>query len=603
MDRHPEVYPFDRFGRRKGFGHRNYYSVNAPALWVYVDRLVEAMAEHYRQCDSIMGWQIDNELGGSGSTLSYGEVDRRAFIDWLRARYTTIDELNDAWGTVFSNQVYGSFEEIIVPSYGAIDLHNPGLELDFRRFSSDASIAFIQRQRSIIKQIIPEAVVTTNFVSSFFEIDYFKLARSLDITAIGSYPNCNPVEEHRPGDMAFYHDAAYGYRGAPYWMLEQQSGTPGSTTLKLSPEPGDIGRWSAQSLARGSDVILYFRWRSCVFGLEQYWHGILPHSGKPNRRLEEASAFAHDVQALVKEAGGGAANTGDPHSSRPQAKAVIVLSFDNWWVFDVQPHFDGHRYAPHLQAFHRALTARGIHVDIIAPYDSFEGYSLVIAPNLAIADLPGSDESISERITEHVKAGGHFVCDFRSGTRTRENQMLQVPAPGPLAELLGIEVVDYGIIEPGKEMPLTGIDGGIDGGRATGWFEELELTGAEAVAAYGGETYLAGKPAITRNASGTGAAWYVASVLEEPALEAFLAGVCDEAGVEPVIAAPRGVEAVVRRVGSSDYLFLINHSGEAQRVAVPEGAGSIRCSAGTTADGGELTLAARAYAFVELGKR
>ena len=42
-----------------------------------------------------------------------------------------------------------------------------------------------------------------------------------------------------------------------------------------TPEPGQVRLWTYQALAHGAEAIIYFRWRTALFGTEQYWHGIL----------------------------------------------------------------------------------------------------------------------------------------------------------------------------------------------------------------------------------------------------------------------------------------------------------------------------------------
>jgi beta-galactosidase len=582
MDRHPEIYPVDRDGRPKGFGHRHHYSVNAPALWPYVDRLVRRMAERYGADPAIVGWQVDNEIGGSDTTLSYGEHDRRAFIEWLRDRYSTIDELNDAWGTRFSNQLYSSFDEIIVPAKAAVDLHNPGLELDFRRFSSDAAIEFILRQARTIRDVAPGAIVTSNYISSFTEIDYFKMARGLDVVAIGAYPNCNPAAENRTGDTAFYHDAGYGYKRQAYWMLEHQSGTPGSTTLKPSPHPDDLGRWSAQTMAHGAEILLYFRWRTCTFGVEEYWHGILPHAGNANRRLAEVTRVttAASMLGLAETQGTAASVTVTRESSagltptRPRADVAIILSHENAWIFDVQPHAPQHRYPEQVRSFYRALHAQNIPVDVISPDEDLSPYRVVLAPKLALVDSPSQSSPLSERLMDFVERGGTLVCDWRSGTRTASNRMLEVPPPGPLAPLLGIEIEDYGIIEADDgQQAVVPVHGGspLD---ARHWYEVLKLTGATSRHTYA-HGWLTGYPAVTSHQHGQGSAWYLASTFDGAGLRAILRTVCDEAGVAPIAATPEGVEVSRRIDGQRELLFFINHGDVKAEVEIPSGSAVI----------------------------
>ena len=72
-----------------------------------------------------------------------------------------------------------------------------------------------------------------------------------------------------------------------FWMMEMQSGPTGGSVIGAIRVQDRIFLWTAQSVAHGADEITYFRWRTCLFGAEQFWHGILPHNGVPGRRYSE----------------------------------------------------------------------------------------------------------------------------------------------------------------------------------------------------------------------------------------------------------------------------------------------------------------------------
>jgi len=57
------------------------------------------------------------------------------------------------------------------------------------------------------------------------------------------------------------------------------------------------------SIAHGADYIGYFRWRTCTFGTEMYWHGILDYSGRENRRIAELRAIHRKLDAIQEVAG------------------------------------------------------------------------------------------------------------------------------------------------------------------------------------------------------------------------------------------------------------------------------------------------------------
>ena len=67
-------------------------------------------------------------------------------------------------------------------------------------------------------------------------------------------------------------------------------------------------------------------------------------------------------------------------------------------------------------------------------------------------------------------------------------------------------------------------------------------------------------PALTRHRVGDGAAWYLATRLDEAATDALVGRLLTEAGVRPPVAAPPGVEVVRRRADDRSWLFVVNHT-------------------------------------------
>ena len=89
---------------------------------------------------SVIGWQIDNELNCELSEF-YSESDTLAFREFLKKKYRTLEQLNEAWGTVFWNQTYTDWEEVYVPRTTCNDSTNPHEVMDYFRFISDSCCA------------------------------------------------------------------------------------------------------------------------------------------------------------------------------------------------------------------------------------------------------------------------------------------------------------------------------------------------------------------------------------------------------------------------------------------------------------------------------
>ena len=121
----------------------------------------------------------------------------------------------------------------------------------------------------------------------------------------------NPLRKLHPNTLIYYKSLlplpAYGYPDC-HWsknltevrsicphfgIMEQQSGAGGWTTRMEgpAPRPGQLTLWAMQSVAHGADYISFFRWRTCTFSTEMYWHGILDYDNRDNRKLAEVKDF------------------------------------------------------------------------------------------------------------------------------------------------------------------------------------------------------------------------------------------------------------------------------------------------------------------------
>ena len=82
------------------------------------------------------------------------------------------------------------------------------------------------------------------------------------------------------------------------------------------------------------------------------------------------------------------------------------------------------------------------------------------------------------------------------------------------------------------------------------------------------EDFYRGMPVLTRNHYGSGTSYYVGTRSNEEFYLHFLKNVFQEAGVEPVMNTPKGVEAAVRVNEKGRTLFLINHEKESSTVVL-----------------------------------
>jgi beta-galactosidase len=550
----PDSALVDETGTPREYGSRREYSPTHLGYRDHAVRVARAMAEHYKAHPGVIGWQIDNEFGDR----CYAPGTRLAFQAWLRARYGALEALNECWGTRFWSQVYSDWSQIPLPTTRVHAQHNPSLHLDYYRFMSEVYVDFQGAQADALREICPpEHFITHNFMGfGYPRLNYFDLAKPLDLVTWDNYPRGFWVTtpEVAPAPIALGHATMRGLKKQNFWVMEQQSGQGSWDTLPPTPRPGEIALWAYQAVAHGADGIVFFRWRTCRFGVEQYWHGILDHDGVGRRRHREVAQMGQEIARI----GGLIAG------SDVRAEAAIMLSYDSRFAFQIQPNNPDFSYEQHFTDYFAALHRAGITADVVAPDDDLAAYHLVIVPALYITEM-----ATVARLTAFVERGGTLVITARSGVKDRTNIVVDAALPGMLAPLCGVEVDEYDSPLSGQQIALRGTadDDWVIRGKAAGWCDILAPTTARVLAEYAGEFY-AGTPAVTLNRVGAGAAIYVGTFGDTALVESVVKAACQHAGVAGLLAAPDGVEVAARWRGDERLLFLLNHSDDAQQVAL-----------------------------------
>lgn len=145
-----------------------------------------------------MGWQIDNEFNCETQQF-YSESDTVAFRQFLQEKYGTLEALNQAWGAVFWDQTYTSWEQVYVPRTTYGDGVNPNQQLDYIRFVSQSATRFCQMQCDILRKYRkPGDFITTN--GMFGSLDNHRLVEDcLDVLHLRQLPQLRLCHGADPG--------------------------------------------------------------------------------------------------------------------------------------------------------------------------------------------------------------------------------------------------------------------------------------------------------------------------------------------------------------------------------------------------------------------
>jgi beta-galactosidase len=556
---HPESLPVDRDGRRLTYGSRQAFCANSIAYREAALNLVEQLGSRYRDHPALALWHIHNEYGCHNLTC-YCERSAEAFREWLVERYRDLDALNAAWGTSFWSQRYTDWAQVqpprATPSFG-----NPGQELDFARFSSDALLALYVAERDVLRRVSPGTPATTNFMAGMVTgLDYWRWAPELDLVSTDHYlTGAVPAASGREAnpnahiDLAFAADLTRSLAGGSWLLMEHSTSAVNWQPRNIAKTPGQMLRNSLSHVARGSEGALFFQWRASRAGAEKWHSAMLPHAGTDSRVWREVTRLGSILGALAPVRG-----------ATVDADVALLLDYPSGWAAEqqAQPSQDMTTF-DEIKRWHAALWRTGITADLAHPSADLSRYRAVLVPALYLVS-----DADAANLGAYLAGGGTVLVGPYSGIVDEYDRVRLGGYPGAFAELLGIRVEEFHPMLPGQTATLSG--GGVGPAAGSGWVGRVWRELGRATTATVIESYvdgpLAGSPAVTRH----GRAWYVGTRLVDSDLEQLITQVCDSAGVRPVVPGlPPGLEAVRRRQpNGTTFLFLINHTDRAAPVAV-----------------------------------
>ncbi|MER7441800.1 beta-galactosidase [Micromonospora avicenniae] len=540
---HPETLPRRADGTILWPGGRQAYCPSSPIFRERSLALVEAIATRYAEHPAVVMWHVSNELG-CHNVHCYCDVSAEAFRGWLRERYGDLERLNAAWGTAFWSQRYGDWAEINPPR-SAPTFANPTQQLDFLRFSSDEQRAQLRAEREVLRGLVHQPV-TTNFMigTGIKYLDYHSWAGDVDLVANDHYLTAADPRAHV--GLAFSADHTRGVAGGEPWLLmEHSTSAVNWQPRNVAKTPGQLRRNSLAHVARGADGVLFFQWRASRAGAEKFHSALVPHAGPETKVFREVCRLGADLEALAEIRG-----------SRVDAEVAILFDYEAWWGVELDSHPSADvTYLDRITALYDSLWRTGITVDVVHPSADLDRYRLVLVPTLYL-----TRDADTAALRRFVESGGTALITYFSGIVDENDHIRLGGYPGAFRELLGVRTEEFFPLREGDQVRLD------DGATADVWTEWLHPEGAEVLASYA-DGPLPGVAAVTRHAVGPGAAWYLGTRLAQPATDRLVARLVAESGVRPAAAAPAGVEVVRRRAGERSWLFVVNHTEDAARVA------------------------------------
>ncbi|GGJ03721.1 beta-galactosidase [Alicyclobacillus cellulosilyticus] len=560
--KYPEVLRVGANRVRILHGLRHNHCYTSPVYREKVRIINTKLAERYAYHPAVIGWHISNEYGGE----CHCDLCQAAFRTWLKQKYKTLDALNEAWWTAFWSHTFTDWDQIESPApHGEHLIH--GMNLDWKRFVTDQTVDFCRHEIAPLKAVRPDLPVTTNMMEAYEGLNYWKFADVLDVISWDSYPRWHEAGDDCSGQaswVAMIHDIKRAMKGGrPFMLMESTPSTTNWQPVSKLKRPGMHLLASLQAVAHGADTVQYFQWRKSRGASEKFHGAVVDHCGHEHTRVfQEVKQVGEVLEKLAEVVG-----------TSVQPEVAIVFDWENRWaVKDAQgPRNAGIHYEETVHAHYRAFWSMGIPVDVVDMDADFSKYKLVVAPMLYMVR-----GDAGRRLEAFVAAGGVLVATYWSGIVDEHDLCFLGGFPGPLRRVLGIwsEEIDA-LYDHDRNRLVMAPDNALG---LAGEYEVRELCdlihleGAEALAFYGDDFY-AGRPALTVNRFGRGAAYYLAARAREPFYADFYRQLVAQHGIHRVLDAelPPGVTAQLRTDGDQDYVFVMNFRATPQQVVLGTG--------------------------------
>ena len=419
-------------------------------------RWIAEVVERYRHSPALDSWILTNEPGWAPRS---GPLEQARFREWLKLKYGSIDRLNAAWSSEYTD-----FASIHGPEKAESTFAGERAFLDWYTFGREQLTWHLRWIENEIRKhdTVHGAHVNPHALASNFA------ANSQDLPAWREFLSSLGGSCHPSWHLGLFKRDEYALgvewindlvRGAaepkPYWITELQGGNNlGSGSRPLDPTREDIAQWLWTSIGSGADRVIFWLLNSRRRGTESGEWSMLDFQGKPTERLEEAGAVArvlNDNASLFE------------HARPMEAPITIILSLETMTLQErlartqpvsstengVSRPMPGRDRNAHLLAalaYYRILNQMGlpVRVKFIHDFDWRQRSSqpaLAILPNVAALSAAQAND-----IAAFANNGNHVLLTGLTGVYDPDNKFWALEK-FPLEELLGATLKDIRTLE------------------------------------------------------------------------------------------------------------------------------------------------------------
>lgn len=416
---HPERLVTDIYGNKYIHGARQHVCTNNPFLRQRGLKIIEAMAKAFGGSPAVVAWQLDNELKALVGECVCKECQKR-WHEWLRVKYGSIENLNQAWGTEIWSEYYDSFEEVVQPFSPPV-IHNSSLMTNYRQFSRETVKEFADEQAALIRKYSSAPI--THDVHTNFALDTHALFSGLDFTSMNGY-----TQDDGYNIWMFDYDLYRAMKqDGKFFVSETSPSYAGNLTLTTRPHrDGFLEIEALGAYASGAFGFSYWLFRQQRSGMEQPHGSIISAWGEPEIGLKQVKRVDKMRRAV------------QPYFMRTQHKrpqTAMTYSEQARLFFFTEPLLEGEGYFEMMLRLHGNLEAIGLPRDLIGESASLDGYKLLLSPF-----LPYVSEHYLNSALQFVKNGGIWIIGPMTGYRTKDHTVHTDCCLSSLEEITGAKV-------------------------------------------------------------------------------------------------------------------------------------------------------------------
>ncbi len=416
----------------------------------------QEVARHVAGSPAFHGWDLWSEpaalnwarIGYKAEPMfCYCPSSMERFRSWLKTKYGTLDQLNEAWHRTFTD-----WNQVEPPRYGTILTYTDFM--DWRVYYGYKLAEDLKLRSDAVEAVDPEHVTTSHapnpsplvrtLADPYDPTDDYLMKNSVDFFGTSFYPKLTAPEHNWTLERrVLAMDLTYSMTGGRgFYVGELQSGYGVHGTVIGSPvTSSDLELWTWGMVSRGARAINYYAFYPMNAGYESGGYGMINLDGTLTERSHRAGEIAQRIRK----------NADLLLQSHPQ-RAEVAIVFSPLAPLLGGYDEEGSRNAIHeaVAGYHRMFFERNLPVEVLSSrelaQDNLPQYKLVIVPYPLM--LTNEEAAV---LKSYVSAGGHLFVEARAGwVDERGHAEPKIPGFG-WDEMLGVRERQ---LIPGKEFDV-----------------------------------------------------------------------------------------------------------------------------------------------------